>query len=123
MRQAQALRSAPLQPRSLQRLRRVCFRSKHLALTHLDHAGPHAVQVPREAGQKQQRCDEQTRVDTWIVNMKKVRKWVKQADAGDEAKDQLPLSAVDKVNEFRATLAKTWDPGRKSRGLKSSTNS
>ena len=27
-----------------------------------------------------------------------------------KVKDQLPLSAVDKVNEFRATLAKMWDP-------------
>ena len=48
------------------------------------------------------------------ADLKKVRKWVKQADMMDTVKDQLRLSVVDKVNEFRAT---------KSRRLKSSTNS
>ena len=70
------------------------------------------VQVLRDADQKQQRLDEQKRADTWTINMEanlmNVRRWVKQADAGDELKDQLPLSAVDKVLNFRGTLEKNW---------------
>ena len=106
----------PCQPKLLQKLRRTCERAKHghPELAHLDPAAPLAVQVLREAAQKQQRIDEQNRVDTWILNMEaelaKVRRWVKEADVGEEVLNHLLLSAADKVEKFREVLSKIWEP-------------
>ena len=50
----------------------------------------------------------------WILNMEadlaKVRRWVKEADAGEEVLNQLPFSAADKVEKFREMLSKIWEP-------------
>ena len=115
VRQAQALRSDPLQPHLLKRKRKVCSRAKrrHPAPAHLDPAGASAV---REAGQNQHRVDEQKRVDMWTLNLEadliKVRRWVKQADAADEAKDQLPRSAVERSTSFVPHWEKMGPKGR-----------
>ena len=72
------------------------------------------MQVLRDAAQKQQRRDEQSRVDTWILNMEaelaKVRRWVTEADAGEEVLEKLPLSAADKVEKFQEVLSKILEP-------------
>ena len=91
-----------LPPHLLQKMRRTCCRAKHR------HPAPHAVQVLQGAAKMQLRSGEQKRVDTWTLNMEadltKVRRWVKQADAGEETLNQLPLSVVCSV------LSKLWKP-------------
>ena len=47
------------------------------------------------------------------AELAKVRRWVKEADAGEEVLNQLPLSAVDKVQNFRQMLSKSWEAQRK----------
>ena len=44
------------------------------------------------------------------ADLAKVRRWVKEADAGEEVLNQLPLSAADKVERFREVLSKIWEP-------------
>ena len=44
------------------------------------------------------------------IDLMKERRWIKLAAKDDAVRDQLPLSALDNVTEFRATLAKAWDP-------------
>ena len=46
-------------------------------------------------------------------DLTKVRRWVKQGDAGEEPLHQLLLSAVDKVQKFRGVLTHIGEPQRK----------